>query len=184
MRPLMRDLRDLKPDVIFCTIVGQAISYFYQAYADAGFDPATMPIGSLNTSEAELRLMGADVGEGHITAATYFENVDSKQNNDFVAKYKSRFGGDDPANMCTESAYFQVHLFAQAVAEVNSMETELLRPAVLGREIDAPQGRVGIDYNSNHAELWTRIGRANGTGGFNILRESALALRPDPFLIT
>jgi ABC-type branched-subunit amino acid transport system substrate-binding protein len=183
-RPIIREIRDLKPDVIFCTIVGQAISYFYQAYADAGFEPGKMPIGSLNTSEAELRLMGKDVGQGHITAATYFENVSNPENDRFVRMFKKRFGDDESTNMCAESAYFQVHLFAEAVAEINSMETDLLRPAILGREIAAPQGRVGIDYKSNHAELWTRIGRADALGGFDILRESAVALRPDPFLVT
>ena len=184
IRPVIRDLRDLKPDVIFCTIVGQAITHFYQAYADAGFNPAIMPIGSLNTSEVELRIMGKEVGEGHITAAAYFENVDNAENNRFVRMYKKRFGDDAPTNMCAESAYFQVHLFAQAVAEVNTMDTDVLRAAVLGREIAAPQGRVCIDYKSNHAELWTRIGRADGGGGFHILRESAVALRPDPFFVT
>jgi branched-chain amino acid transport system substrate-binding protein len=128
--------------------------------------------------------MGRDVGQGHITAATYFENVDNPENDRFVRMFKKRFGDDESTNMCAESAYFQVHLFAEAVAEVNSMETDLLRPAILGREIAAPQGRVGIDYKSNHAELWTRIGRADELGGFDILRESAVALRPDPFLVT
>lgn len=184
LREVMRDLRNLKPDVIFCSVVGQAIAHFYQAYAEAGFDPTAMPIASLNTSEAELRIMGNDVGCGHITAATYFENIVSAENQRFVGLYKKRFGHDQPTNMCAESAYFQVHLFAQALAEVNSMETDVLRPAILGREIAAPQGRVGIDQKWSHAELWARIGRADHKGGFDILRESLIALRPDPFLVT
>ncbi|BBD40622.1 amino acid ABC transporter substrate-binding protein (plasmid) [Aminobacter sp. Y103A] len=183
-RPIIRDLRNDKPDVIFSTVVGQAISHFYQAYTDAGFSPDTMPIGSLNTCEAELRLMGTDVGAGHITAATYFESVENEENDRFVRLFKQRFGEDESTNMCAEAAYFQVHLFAQAVTETNSMDTDTLRPAVLGREIAAPQGRIGIDYKNSHAELWTRIGRADGHGRFDILRESKVALRPDPFLVT
>ena len=58
------------------------------------------------------------------------------------------------------------------------------RRAVLGREIAAPQGRIGIDYKNSHAELWTRIGKADDRGRFDILRESMVALRPDPFLVT
>src|SRR5262245_14478852 len=60
-RLLMRDLRNSRPDVIFSTVVGRATAYLYQAYSDAGFDPQVMPIASLTTSEAEIRLMGADV---------------------------------------------------------------------------------------------------------------------------
>src|SRR6185312_3708337 len=68
-KALMRDVRELRPDVIFSTVVGEATAYFYQAYAEAGFDPHVMPIASLTTSEAEVKLMGADVGCGHVTAA-------------------------------------------------------------------------------------------------------------------
>lgn len=184
IRPFIRDLRELKPDVIFSTVVGQAISHFYQAYADAGFNPNTMPIGSLNTCEAELGVMGRDVGAGHITAATYFESVANDENTRFVRLFKERFGEGETTNMCAEAAYFQVHLFAQAVAETNTMETDILRPAVLGREFAAPQGRIGIDYKNSHAELWTRIGKATDSGNFDIVRESMVALRPDPFLVT
>ena len=183
-RPIIRDLRNHKPDVIFSTIVGQAIAHFYQAYAEAGFNPGTMPIGSLNTSEAELGAMGKDVGAGHITAAAYFESVSNDENARFVRLFKERFGEDASTNMCAEAAYFQVHLFAQAIAETNSMETDILRPAVLGREISAPQGRIGIDYKNSHAELWTRIGKASEAGNFDIVRESVVALRPDPFFVT
>lgn len=110
--------------------------------------------------------------------------MENEENDRFVRLFKQRFGEDESTNMCAEAAYFQVHLFAQAVTETNSMDTDTLRPAVLGREIAAPQGRIGIDYKNSHAELWTRIGRADGHGRFDILRESKVALRPDPFLVT
>lgn len=181
---LMRDVRGLRPDVIFSTVVGEATAYFYQAYADAGFDPKVMPIASLTTSEAEVKLMGADVGCGHVTAAPYFEAVKTADNGSFVARYKKRFGEDEPTNFCVEAAYFQVHVFARALAEVNSMDPDVLRPVVLGSEFDAPQGRITIDSDSNHTNLWTRLGRANRTGQFDIIKESLRSVKPDPYLVS
>ncbi len=181
---LMRDVRKLRPDVIFSTVVGEATAYFYRAYADAGFDPKTMPIASLTTSEAEIKLMGADVACGHVTAAPYFEAVDTADNRSFVARYKKRFGADEPTNLCVEAAYFQVHVFARALAEVNSMDPDVLRPVVLGSEFDAPQGRITIDGDSNHTTLWTRLGRANKAGQFDIIKESLQSVKPDPYLIS
>ena len=154
------------------------------AYADAGFNPAEMPIASLTTCEAEVRLMGWDVARGHITAAPYFENVATPGNDSFVAKYKQRFGSDQPTNMCAEAAYFQVHVFAKALAETNTMDADILRPMVLGCEYEAPQGRIVIDSESNHTDLWTRIGRVGERGRFDILMESQLAVRPDPYLVS
>jgi len=182
-KPIMAEVNRTGPDVIFSTVVGQATAYLYQAYADAGIDPDDMPIASLTTCEAEVSLMGADVGRGHITAAPYFQQVRSPDNDSFVARYKKRFGNDEPTNMCVEAAYFQVHVFAKALRQTNTMDTDVLRPVVLGSEFDAPQGHIVIDPDTNHTNLWTRIGRVNAVGQFEIVRESQVPLKPDPYLV-
>ena len=181
--PIMRDIREAGADVIFSTVVGDATASLYQAYAEAGFDPRTMPIASLTTTEAELQTMSPAVGEAHITAACYFAGLESDANRAFVKLHNERFGADRPTNACAEAAYFQVHLFAHALAEANSIDTDDLRPHVLGSSFDAPQGRVEIDADSGHAKLWTRIGRANRLGQFDLIWESGSSVEPDPFLI-
>jgi ABC-type branched-subunit amino acid transport system substrate-binding protein len=181
--PVLRDIRDRAPDVIFSTVVGDATVHFYRAYAEAGFDPKVTPIASLTTTEAEIRVMGYDVGEGHVTAAPYFECVRGERNSSFVARYKRRYGEDEPTNMCVEAAYFQVHMFAKALEQTNSMDTERLRPMVLGASFDAPQGKVSINPACNHADLWTRIGRANRRGQFEVVQQSLNPVLADPYLI-
>jgi len=54
---------------------------------------------------------------------------------------------------------------------------------VLGSSYDAPQGTVTVNPQSGHADLWTRIGRANRDGQFDIIDESHGAVHADPFLI-
>jgi branched-chain amino acid transport system substrate-binding protein len=183
-QPVVRDIKQTQPDVIFSTAVGQATAHLYQCYADAGLDPKVTPIASLTTTEAEVGLMGADVGAGHITAASYFEGVETEANSVFVSKYKKRFGDNELTNMCVEAAYFQVHIFAKALAATNTMDTDILRPMVLGSEFDAPQGRVSIDVSNSHTDLWTRVGKANRLGRFDIVRESRMAVKSDPYLIS
>jgi branched-chain amino acid transport system substrate-binding protein len=181
--PLMRECSQLQPSVIFSTVVGEATTHLYQAYADAGFDPRIMPIASLTTTEAEIGAMGPDVGCGHITAASYFEAVDSDVNRAFVRRYKKRFGSDQTTNMCVEAAYFQVHIFARALAMTNSIETDCLRPMVLGSAFDAPQGQITINPMCGHTDLWTRLGRANGDGKFDIFWQSRVPVGADPYLV-
>lgn len=180
---IIRDIREAAVDVVFSTVVGEGTTYLYQAYAEAGCDPWTMPIASLTTTEAELFAMGAAAGEAHVTAASYFEGIQSEANRTFVTNYKHRFGTDQSTNACAETAYFQVYLFARALAQANSMATDDLRPLVLDSSFDAPQGRVKIDAASGHADLWTRIGRANRAGQFDLIWESAGSVEADPFLI-
>lgn len=180
--PVIRDIRRLQPDVIFSTVVGDSTMHLYQSYADAGFDSKVMPIASLTTTEAEIRAMGFDVGEGHVTAAPYFEGVGGASNSSFVARYKKRYGADEPTNMCVEAAYFQVHIFAKALEQTNSTDTDLLRPMVLGSTFEAPQGSVSINASCSHADLWTRIGRVNRRGQFDVLQQSLNPVLADPFL--
>lgn len=182
-KPVVREIKKLKPDVVFSTVVGDGTVYLYQEYYEAGFDPKVTPIASLTTSEAEMRSMGGDVAEGHITAAPYFESVQSARNQEFVALFKKRFGDEEPTNMCVEAAYFQVHIFARALAEANEMDTDLLRSLVLGSEFDAPQGAIEINEDCNHTNLFTRVGRANRAGRFEIMRESTGAIFADPYLV-
>lgn len=182
MQP-MRALRELSPDVVFSTVVGDATRHLYQAYADAGFDPDVHPIASLTTSEAEISAMGPDVGEGHITAAPYFQTVGGDLNHSFVARYKKRYGDDEVTNMCAEAAYFQVHMFARALQATNTMDPDVLRPMLLGSSFEAPQGRVSINPASNHTDLWTRIGRANRRGQFEVIHQSPSVVLADPFLV-
>ena len=181
--PVMRDIRASCPDVVFSTVVGDATAHLYQAYADAGFDPKVVPIASLTTTEAELRAMGHDVGEGHVTAAPYFQSVQGERNAAFVAGYKALYGDEASTNMCAEAAYFQVHIWAASLAQTGTAEADVLRPMILGSSFEAPQGAVAINRLCNHADLWTRIGRANGRGQFDIVEQSAAAIVADPYLI-
>ncbi|WJR80824.1 transporter substrate-binding domain-containing protein [Bradyrhizobium sp. NP1] len=181
--PIVQDIRRVKPDVVFSTVVGDSTVYLYQAYANVGLDPKMMPIASLTTTEAEIAAMGHDVGEGHITAASYFQGIEGHANDCFVSRYKKRFGNDVSTNMCAEASYFQMYLFARALEQANTLDTEVLRAMVLGISFDAPQGAVTVDPMSGHTDLWTRIGRANRKGQFDIINESREAVHADPFLI-
>ncbi len=181
--PIMREIRQVQPDVIFSTVVGNTTTYLYQAYADLGIDPRVMPIASLTTTEAEIRAMGYDVGDGHLTAASYFQGVGNDRKATFLDRYKKRYGEDEPTNMCLEASYFQVNVFAKTLAETNSMDTSMIRQSVMGSEFDAPQGEVSINPVWGHADLWTRIGRANRSGQFDIVFESPSSVKADPYLI-
>lgn len=181
--PVMQEIKRLKPDVIFSTVVGDATVYLYQAYADMGLDPNVMPIASLTTCEAEIAAMGHDVGEGHFTAAPYFQGIGNMLNEAFVVRYQKRYGTNAPTNMCLEASYFQVNVFAQTLERANSLETPVLRSMVMGSDFDAPQGNVSINPTWGHADLWSRIGRANRNGQFDILFESKSTVKADPFLI-
>lgn len=181
---IMQDVRARQPDFIFSTVVGDSTASLYRAYADAGFNPQTMPIASLTTSEAEIAQMGADVAAGHFTAAPYFQSIDSPANARCLARLRQRLGDDCRPNLCWEAAYFQMHLFANAIRQAGSDRIGELLPHLLGSEFDAPQGRIRLDPDNHHTWLHPRVGRANAQGGFTIVRQATRAVSPDPYLVT
>ena len=183
-RTIMEDIRSKQPDFIFSTVVGDSTASLYQAYADAGFNPKTMPIASLTTSEAEIAQMGYDVANGHFTAAPYFQSIDSPTNHSCLAHLRKRFGDHCRPNLCWEAAYFQTYLFANAFRQVGSDNISELLPHLLGSEFNAPQGRVRVDPGNHHTWLYPRVGRANAQGGFTIVRQATRPVSPDPYLVT
>ncbi|MBS7538835.1 transporter substrate-binding domain-containing protein [Ancylobacter lacus] len=180
---VVADIRRKAPAVVFSTVVGQGAQLFYRAFREAGLDPRTMPIASLTMAEGEIRAIGPELCVGHITSAPYFSTVDTPQNHRFVAAYRARFGRDAPVTMYAEAAYFQIHLFADALARAGSLDTQRLVEAALGTEFDAPQGRIRIDPDNNHTFLRPRIGMVNEHGDFDIVWEARAPLKPDPYLV-
>ncbi len=181
---IMRDVKDKRPDFIFSTVVGDCTAKLYRAYADAGFDPKTMPIGSLTTSEAEISQMGAAVAAGHYTSAPYFQSIASATNLRCLQQLKARMGDDVTPNLCWEASYFEMHIFADAFRQCGSDELGIIMPYLLGAEFDAPQGRVRIDPSNHHTCLYPRVGRANARGQFTIVREATRSVYPDPYMVT
>jgi branched-chain amino acid transport system substrate-binding protein len=127
--------------------------------------------------------MGADLAEGHITSAVYFQSVATELNARCAAKCKARFGDDVVLNMCWEAAYFQTHLLANALRRAGTDNVRELLRVLPGSEFLAPQGMVRIDEDNHHTYLRPRIGRVNAGGQFDILEEATSWVRPDPYLV-
>jgi branched-chain amino acid transport system substrate-binding protein len=180
---IAKRIKQLAPDFVFSTVVGDGTALLHRAYAKVGLDPARMPIASLTTCEAEVQQMGAEVAEGHITSAVYFQSLPSELNVRCVAKCRQRFGDDVVTNMCWEAAYFQTHLLANALRRAQTDRVREVLRLLPGSEFEAPQGLVRIDEDNHHTYLRPRIGRVNAKGQFDIIEEATSWVRPDPYLV-
>ncbi|MFA5122632.1 transporter substrate-binding domain-containing protein [Zavarzinia sp.] len=172
-----------KPDVVFSTLVGATIPRFYEAFAAAGFDSAKMPIASLTTSEVDLVAMPPSASAGHVASATFFECLKTPSARRFVTAFKQRFGLHAPVTGCAEAAYNQIHVYAQALALARTDEPEAIAAHVRGLEFEAPQGRIRIDPDNNHTELWPRVARVNAAGAFEIVWDAGARVKPDPYFV-
>ena len=164
-------------------MVGEAARLFYRLYRKHGLDPARIPIASLSMAEEEVRLIGPELCEGHITSATYFNSLDNESNRRFVALWRERFG-DRPTSTWSEMAYSQVHLFARALERTGSLDTGRLVQTAHAVTFDSPEGLLSIDAENNHCSLTPRIGVCRSDGQFEVVWEGKGPIKPDPYLST
>ncbi|SDZ70755.1 amino acid/amide ABC transporter substrate-binding protein, HAAT family [Variovorax sp. YR266] len=183
LQEVMRDIVAAQPDVVFSTVVGESARRFYQIYREHGLDPARMPIASLSMAEEEVRLTGAGICEGHITAATYFSSLQNESNARFVERWRARFG-DRPTSTWSEMAYSQMHLFARTLERTGSLDTRKLVKASHGVRFDSPEGPLSVDADNNHCMLTPRIGVCRADGQFDIVWQGSEPVKPDPYLST
>ena len=183
-RDVAMQLRQMRPDFIFSTVVGDGIVHLHRSLADAGLDPTAIPVASHMSSEAEVAAMGAGLAEGLITCAAYFQSLDNAANRRAVAAHRARFGDAAVTNMCWEAAYFQMHLLADAMRRARSDDPTLIARVLPGLEFDAPQGRVRIDEYNNHTYLHPRIGRCNADGQFDVIASAPERVKADPYMVS
>ncbi len=182
LNAVLNKVKQQGPDVLFSTVVGRTAQSFYRLYREAGFEPDRMPIASLTMAEGEVREIGVELCEGHITAATYFGSLDTDSNKSFAADFHRAFGAEKPISMWSAGAYAQVRLFALALESAGTLDTQRLVDAALGLSYEAPEGSIQIDPENNHTWLTPRIGRLRKDGVFEIVWEAKAAVKPDPYL--
>jgi ABC-type branched-subunit amino acid transport system substrate-binding protein len=180
---VLRGIKDTRPDVVFSTLVGESARLFYRLYREHGLDPGQIPIASLSMAEEEIRLIGPELCEGHITSATYFGSLRNESNERFIALWRKRFG-DRPTSTWSEAAYTQVHLFARALERSGHLDARKLVQAVHSVGFESPEGPVKVDADNNHCVLTPRIGVCRRDGQFDVVWESAEPVKPDPYLST
>ncbi|WP_108260684.1 transporter substrate-binding domain-containing protein [Mangrovicoccus ximenensis] len=176
-------IRETRPDVIYSTLVGDGIVRFYEAFREAGFDPAELPIASQSTSEVDVVRMKPGTAEGHVIAAPFFDSLDTPAARGFAEAFRAATGGTLPLTAPAEAAYFSVHLYARALALAGDDGIDRLLPALYEVEYDAPQGPVRVDRLTNHTHLWPRVARIREGKPYEIVSNPLRRVPPDPYLI-
>ncbi len=151
--PTIKKIQQAKPDMVMSALVGGAHVSFYRQYAAAGMNQS-IPIASTTFGVGnEHKLISAEEGDGMICAYSYFEEIDTPANKDFVARFKAFVG--DGAPSLTELAarsYEGAYLWAEAVKAAGTADRQPVIDVLRGGlSYDGPSGPVTIEPKTNHA---------------------------------
>jgi urea transport system substrate-binding protein len=150
----------------------------------AGLSPETTPIVTFAIAENELRDGSAASLAGTYAAWNYFQSIERPENLAFVRSFKARYGADRVTSDVTVAAYNSVRLWAQAVREAESADVRPVRNAMRHQSMNAPEGIIAVDPETQHTWRPVFIGRVRGDGQFDIVWSSRTAVRPVPFPIS
>lgn len=180
---VVQAIKKADPDVIFSTINGDSNVNFYNELAAQGITADKVPVVAVSVGEDELRGLDPSKVKGHLAAWNYFESIDSKDNKDFVSRFKKKYGADRVTDDPIEAAYFQVYFWKLAVEKAGSTDVDKVREAILsgGIGFDAPEGKIKLDPKTQHTYKYFRMGKIRDDKQFDIVYTSPDVIAPDPF---
>lgn len=180
---VLSHLPETDVDAIISTVVGEDCVTLYNAFAAQGLNGENLPIASLTTTESELARMNPEARVGHISVTSYFSTLNLPASETFRTAFRERFGKDEEPSVYNKVCYSQVHMFADAVRQAGSDDTDALLSALSGAVLKGPAGDLFLDVETNHASLRPLIGRATKEGRFDIVWRGGHVIRPDPYLV-
>jgi urea transport system substrate-binding protein len=127
-----------------------------------------VPYGNLGVDEGTAKSMGSDA-EGIYVAGSYYTNVDSPKNKQFLAAMQKKFGADlKTPNDLSVPEYEAVWAYKLAAEKAGSLAADKILPALGEVSVDGPRGVIKMD-KQRHAALTMYMGQVQKDGGIKLL---------------
>jgi len=159
-------LKAAKPDALITSTAGGApnVTLTKQLRA-AGIN---IPYGNLAVDEGTAKSMGPDA-EGIFISGSYFTNIDSPKNKEFLAAMQKKFGGDlKTPNDLSVPQYEGVYLYKAAVEKAGSTDADKVIAALATVSFEGPRGTIRMN-KQRHAPLTMYLGQVQKDGSIKIL---------------
>ena len=181
MDEVASEIAKLHPDFVVNTLNGDSNRYFFQALKKARISAADIPVFSTSIAEAELAAIGPELVAGHYAAWNYFMSIDSDENRAFIERFRKRFGAQRVLDDPMESTYIGVKMWVNALRDADRHDAGSLSSNLAQQTLLAPEGIVSFEPDTMHLWKTARIGKARADGQFDIVWQSARAIKPAPF---
>ena len=140
-----------------------------------------LPLLSFRAAEPEMRAFGGGRLDRHFTAWGYLQSQPGPANASFLARLRRSQGDTAVASDPAVSAYVGVQLWAAAVREVGSPQTDAVNANVLQQSVPAPQGFAAVDSQSRHQWRQLRIAQVKPDGQLSEVYKLPRYIKPEPW---
>jgi len=184
---VIADIEQRRPSFVLNNLIGPSSYAFLAAMADlakrdTAFSPERCPVVSCDLMECELGDIAAGAAVGQLCAASYFDSLETPENQAFKMAISQWQNGDRRVSSLFAGAYAAVNLCVSAVLAAGSDDPFQVRNTL--HEVTWPSvfGPLDIDRQTNHAALPFHLGRINPDNGFDVIA-SRPPVAADPYLV-
>ncbi|WP_180994164.1 substrate-binding protein [Bacillus sp. Marseille-P3661] len=167
---ILTKIQAAKPDMISMELIGSDAIAFIKQLRSMGLDKQVKII-SFVVDEDSVKAMG-EGAVGMIEPASYFYNLETEENKKFLERYNEMFGENAPRpNFISNGPYDAIHMWALAVKEANSLETEAVKEQISKVSFVGPRGEITFDEKSKYANLSIYLGEVQSDLEFKVVKD-------------
>jgi urea transport system substrate-binding protein len=154
-------IKAAQPDVLFMELTGKDVVAFSKQFHQFGLKDQIRQVSLAHDNDL-LKAIGPEAGEGIISINSYVPEIDTPENQRFVAAFKQEFGEDAFLTYITEPVYNIIHLYAQGIEQAGTLDTDALIKGVEDQRFNAPSGKIWMRPEDHHCSLsmyiaqWTK----------------------------
>jgi len=160
-------LERAKPDAIYNVTFGSDVAKFVREGTTRGLFDGREVYGLL-TGEPEYLEPLADVAPEAWTVTGFpWYDFEEGANKTFVDAYQAKF--DESPKLGSLVGYMTAQSIAAAITRAESIDTEKLRQAFLGLEVDTPVGRITYREQDNQSTMGAFVGKTTVRDGQGVM---------------
>jgi len=183
---IIAEIEQRRPSFVLNNLIGPSSYAFLRAMKqlslrDEKFTAENCPIVSCDLTECELGEIEDGSAIGQLSTATYFDSLNSAENQDLRRRVTERYGAGRRISNVFASAYTAVKLCAGAIQACGTDDPQAIRRYLSATSTSTVLGPLRIDPDTHHAALPFHLGRITADNGFEIIASQA-AITADPYL--
>ena len=162
-----------KKTAVVSTINGDANVPFYKELGNQGVKATDIPVVAFSVGEEELAGLDTKPLLGHLAAWNYFQSVDTPENAEFIAKWKTFIKNDKRVtNDPMEAHYIGFNMWVEAVEKAGTTDPEAVIDAMIGVAVPNLSGGFSAMMPNHHITKPVLIGEIQDDGQFNTVWET------------
>ena len=164
---VVQALADAKPDAIYNVLFGADLSKFVREGNTRGLFQGREVVSMLTGEPEYLDPLKDETPNGWIVTGYPWNNHNTKEHNAFLQAYQAKF--KDYPRLGSMVGYVMIKSVAAGVAKAQGADSEKLRVAFRGLQVDTPLGKITYRAEDHQSTMGAFVGRTKNEGGKGVM---------------